>query len=343
MSHHLDSPAARADARLNISDTYVFRGERGTVLVMNVCSDSAGPDAPKGFHPEARYEFKIDSTGDAVEDVTFRLTFGESDADGSQTVELSRLTGAEAADDSATGTVLLAGRTGHELTTDAGLRVWTGRASDPFWMNPAVVEAVGQAFQHGTDVELPHSGSSEVTSLFSGMKVRSIVLEVPDAELLAFTAGRDIGVWGVTALATDAGGWHRINRCGLPMVSPIFAQFDDDLAELLNQTPPADDTRVLSQAITGRVAAVVGARGTASDPEVYGQEVAERLLPDVLPYTVGTPAVFGFARFNGRALTDNAGEVMFSLATDSAVSVGLGKEAVDAPTTSSFPYVAPAG
>ncbi|MER7983331.1 DUF4331 family protein, partial [Streptomyces sp. NPDC095817] len=112
MSHHLDSPAARADARLNISDTYVFRGDRGTVLVMNVCSDSAGPDAPKGFHPEARYEFKIDSTGDAVEDLAYRFTFGAADADGSQTVELSRMAGADAADDSAAGTVLLAGRTG---------------------------------------------------------------------------------------------------------------------------------------------------------------------------------------------------------------------------------------
>ncbi|MFG2544696.1 DUF4331 family protein [Streptomyces sp. NPDC048594] len=343
MSHHLDSPAARADARLNISDTYVFRGDRGTVLVMNVCSDSAGPDAPKGFHPEARYEFKIDSTGDAVEDLVFRFTFGEADANGSQPLELSRLAGAEAADDSAQGTVLIAGSSDRELTTEAGLRVWTGRASDPFWMNPAVVEAVGQAFQHGTDVDVPQPTSPEITSLFSGMKVRSIVLEVPDSELLAFSSGRDIGVWGVTALATDAGGWHRINRCGLPMVSPIFAQFDDALAELLNQTRPSDDVHVLSPEIIGRVAAVVGARGTTSDPQAYGREVAERILPDVLPYKVGTPAVFGFAQFNGRALTDNAGEVMFSLVTDSALSVGLGKEAVDAPTTSSFPYLAPTG
>lgn len=342
MSHHLDSPAARADARLNISDVYVFRGERGTVFVMNVCSDAGGPDAPKGFHPEARYEFKIDSTGDAVENLTYRFSFGPPDEQESQAVELRRLVGEDAGDDAADGTVLLSGTTGRELSTDGGLRVWTGRAGDPFWMNPAVVEAVGQAFQHGTDVDVPAPDADPVKSLFSGQKVRSIVLEVPDAGLVPFTRGKDIKVWGVTALATDAGGWHRINRCGLPMVSPIFAQFDDELAERLNQTAPAQDADTFNEEIAARVAAVVAARGTTSDPHNYGRTVADRVLPDILPYTIGTPAVFGFAKFNGRALNDNAGEVMFSLATDSALAVGLGKEAVDAPSTPYFPYLAPA-
>lgn len=340
MSHHLDSPAARADARLNITDLYVFRGERGTVLAMNVCSDAAGPDAPKGFHPEGRYEFKIDSTGDAVEDVAFRLSFGEADAAGVQAVEVRRLVGADAIDDEANGTMVLAGTTGRVFGAERGLRMWAGRAGDPFWMNPEVVEAVGRAFQNGTDVTLPAAHSDEVTSLFSGQKVRSIVLEVPDDELLSLTHARDIAVWGVTALATDAGGWHRINRCGLPMVSPIFAQFDDELAERLNQTAPVDDIETFGTELTDRVAAVVGIRGTTSDPHGYGQEVAERVLPDILPYTIGTPATFGFAKFNGRALNDNAGEVMFSLATDSALSIGLSKDAVDAPPTPFFPYVA---
>jgi hypothetical protein len=343
MSHHLDSPAARADARLNISDLYVFRGEQGTVFVMNVCSDAAGPDAPKGFHPEARYSFDIDTTGDAVEDLCFRCTFGAPDAAGAQAVEVRRLTGARAADEAAEGTVILTGTTGPALSGEAGARLWAGRAADPFWMNPGAVTAVGHAFQDGTDVDVPAPDGTPASSLFSGLKVWSLVLEVPDAGLLPFTQNQDIRVWGVTELATDAGGWHRVNRCGLPMVSPIFAQFDEELAERLNQTRPADDVATFREEIAGRVAAVVDARGTTADPHHYGRSVADRVLPDILPYRVGTPAVFGFAAFNGRALTDNAGEVMFSLATDSALAVGLGKEAVDAPPTSSFPYVAVAG
>ena len=38
MSHHLDSPLARADVRLDIADLYVFAGQSGTVFVMNVCT-----------------------------------------------------------------------------------------------------------------------------------------------------------------------------------------------------------------------------------------------------------------------------------------------------------------
>ncbi|WP_407154879.1 hypothetical protein [Bradyrhizobium sp. STM 3557] len=65
MSHHLDSPIARQDARLDITDLYCFRGERGTVLIINVCHSIAGQIPTSGFHPEGMYEFKIDLNEDA--------------------------------------------------------------------------------------------------------------------------------------------------------------------------------------------------------------------------------------------------------------------------------------
>jgi hypothetical protein len=34
MSHHLDSPIARQDVRLDITDLFVFRGETGTAFVI---------------------------------------------------------------------------------------------------------------------------------------------------------------------------------------------------------------------------------------------------------------------------------------------------------------------
>jgi hypothetical protein len=42
MSHHLDSPIARQDIRLDITDLYLFRGETGTVFVINVCHSIFG-------------------------------------------------------------------------------------------------------------------------------------------------------------------------------------------------------------------------------------------------------------------------------------------------------------
>ena len=91
MSHHLDSPIARQDIRLDITDLYVFRGETGTVFAINVCHSIFGPIPAPGYHPEGMYEFKIDLNGDAVEDLTYRLKFNERDKDGKQTYTVRRL------------------------------------------------------------------------------------------------------------------------------------------------------------------------------------------------------------------------------------------------------------
>ena len=98
MSHHLDSPIARQDVRLDITDLYCFRGETGTVFVINVCHSIAGDIPVPGYHPKGMYEFKIDLDGDAVEDLTYRFIFDERDAAGKQRFVLRRIAGAEAAD-----------------------------------------------------------------------------------------------------------------------------------------------------------------------------------------------------------------------------------------------------
>jgi hypothetical protein len=69
--------------------------------------------------------------------------------------------------------------------------------------------------------------------------------------------------------------------------------------------------------------------------------VAERLLPDLLPYRIGTPAAFSFAGFNGRTLADNAPEVMYGLVTNSAVPTGLRPEHAAETRQDKFPYVVP--
>jgi len=88
------------------------------------------------------------------------------------------------------------------------------------------------------------------------------------------------------------------------------------------------------------IAAAAGATGTRN-PDAYARIVTERLLPDVLPYQVGTPACFGFAGFNGRALEDNAPEVMYSLVTNTAFQSGLTAASAAETRTSRFPYVVP--
>jgi hypothetical protein len=340
MSHHLDSPIARQDPRLDITDLYVFRGELGTVFVTDHSHSLAGEDIPRGLHPEGKYEFKIDSNGDALEDVTYRFVFGEADSAGVQPYVVRRLAGPEARDDFAEGIVIGEGRTGETLTLPGGSRAWVGKAGDPFWIEPDVLHAVGHAFQDGTKVDLSSWNASEATNLFAGHTVYSIVLEVSDEELLPIAgADRKVDVWAVASLATDAGGWRSINRAGLPMIHPLFTQYNEDLGDRLNENTPCEDIPLYGKALTESIASVVRAYGTSEDPEAYARSVVERILPNVLPYEVGTPAAYGFAGFNGRTLTDNTPDVMFSLASNTPVTLGIGKESVTAKPSSTFPYV----
>jgi hypothetical protein len=340
MSHHLDSPQAREDVRLDITDLYVFRGETGTVLVINVCHSIAGDIPTPGFHPEARYEFKIDTDGDAIEDLAYRVTFGERRADGRQRLVVQRFDGIAVADESAAGEVIVEGLTGETIANSDGLRLWVGRTGDPFWIEPDVLQAVGHAFQDGTTIDLSGWDHQRAHNLFAGHTAYSVVLELPDSALLEHCDDdRRINVWALSRLATDAGGWRQINRVGLPMIHPLFTQFDDDLGDRLNQGVPNQDLETYGDVVIAGIAGVVSAYGTSDDPQAYAETVARRCLPNVLPYIVGTPAAFGFASWNGRSLTDNAPEVMFSIASNTPVSLGIGKESVTAKPSKTFPYV----
>jgi len=343
MSHHLDSPIARQDIRLDITDLYVFRGETGTVFVIDLCHSIFGPIPVPGYHPEGMYEFKVDLDADAVEDLTYRITFDDRDAQGKQRYVVRYLQGADAVKPDAPGVIVAQGTTGETVTTPTGLRVWADKAGDPFWIEPDVLHAVGHAFQDGTRVNLSGWDPSRAKNLFAGHTVYSIVLEVPDKELLAGAGDkRRIGVWAVATLATDAGGWRSINRVGLPMLPPLFAQYNEDLGNRLNAGCPSTDFATYGATVAQSIAGVVAANGTAQDPCAYGEKFAHRIFPNMLPYEVGTPAVFGMAEWNGRSLTDNAPDVMFSIAANAPVSLGIGKESVTSKPSTTFPYVPPA-
>jgi hypothetical protein len=336
MSHHLDSPLAREDTRLDITDVYLFRGTMGTVFVMNSNSSIAGQSYPGQFHPEALYEFKVDTDGDAVEDVTFRVSFGHNDVDGRQAYQVRRLDGASSRDRTAQGVILAQGRTGDHIIGEGGVRVWAGVAGEPFYIDPTVLGAMRKAVANASVVDLTGWNKEKAVNAFANTTVNSIVIEVPDGTFGAAA----IGLWGVTALPTDAGGWRQINRAGQPMIQPIFNPDDGERSSAYNTTQPREDRANYGKLISGLVAGVVAAMGTSADPRAYGESVAALCLPDILRYEVGTPAVFGFAKRNGRPLADNAPEVMFSIVVNAALSDGLNKDTATGTLRPDFPYVA---
>ena len=340
MSHHLDTPLAAQNGQLYIDDLYVFSGDGSTVFIMDVNSNITGVHVKPGFHQEARYEFKVHFDGADFEALTYRVSFGEADSDGRQAMRLHALTGREAREDSATGELVLEGRTG-EPASAGGTRLWAGRIADSFYIDLSLLAKVNGAVKNGTAVDLSAWRPEDAKNSFAGTTVESIVLEVSHQHP-QLKPGARIGVWCATKLATDAGGWRQINRGGHPMMWPIFWPDDIDFSNPADTRHPSQDFNAVGKFIGDQVSAVVAASGTSGDPQGYGQTVARELFPDVLPYVVGTPAIYGFATRNGRTMADNAPEAMLSLVAGTAVPSGLKPSVAKNQREDKFPYVVPA-
>ena len=134
MSHHtipvLISGFPSEDARLDLRpDLFAFPkpGDSSkSILIMNVHPSAGvippGPTTTEPFAPDALYELKIDTNGDAVTDITYRARFS-SGKDGAQTVTLRRLEGSQAAGADDGGEIIVAGAlvstTGEARVTEA--------------------------------------------------------------------------------------------------------------------------------------------------------------------------------------------------------------------------------
>src|SRR5262245_53915568 len=149
MSHHYSGPDfgfPHGDPRLDFTDLYAFPkpGEADkSILIMNVHPSAVvnppGSTTAEPFSPEALYELKVDTDGDAIADIAYRVRFSSS-GDGSQTATLRRVEGAQAAGKGDGGQVIFASApvsTGQDArVTEAGeYRLFAGWRSDPFFID----------------------------------------------------------------------------------------------------------------------------------------------------------------------------------------------------------------
>src|ERR1700726_4171638 len=118
MSHHYSGPNfsfPHGDARLDFADLYAFPkpGDTGkSILIMNVHPSTgenpAGPTTTEPFASEALYELKIDTDGDGVADIAYRVRFSAFER-GVQTAIVHRVDGQQAAGSADGGRVIVDG------------------------------------------------------------------------------------------------------------------------------------------------------------------------------------------------------------------------------------------
>ena len=322
MSHHFDTAIAREDPRLNILDFYLFRGQPGTTVMAITVNPNAGTKAPDTFHQEGLHAFRFDVNDDAREEVTFKIRFGEvghAEGEGpegrrAQTLEVRRATGRDAAEGTE-GEVIASGTTGQIVAGDAGVRIFAGLAPDLFAANLTGNVAYRAALAAGKFApEVFHDG----TNYFQNRNVTAIVMEVP-AQWIGDPAAT-VRAWATVSLCGHAPE-VQVSRWGLPLMTHIFIT-DPAVKDDYNRSLPAADVPRFSQIVAGALARVTQLAGSTDDPAAYAQRVVQRLFPATLPYVLDSAASFGFAGFNGRALTDNVENVMLSLQANTPIDQG---------------------
>jgi hypothetical protein len=318
MSHHYSGPDLgfpHGDARLDLTDLYAFPkpGDSGkSILIMDVHPsvgfNPAGPTTDDPFATEALYELKIDTNGDLVADIAYRVRF-TSDKNGYQTATLRRVEGERAAGTGDDGQIILEGApvsTAREAqVTEAGdYRFFAGWRSDPFFFDTL-----------GALNNLQFTGDD----FFTDKDVCSIVLEVPNS---ALGSGK-MGLWHRT-LDGSSGKWVQADRGALASQS-VFLPGDEGAAYQAGQ--PADDARFIP------VFAHSLEHTGGYTPE-GAKRAAGILLPDILPYDPSKAASYPA---NGRTLRDDAIDVFLPIRTNGKVTrdnVGPHQDLL-----TSFPYV----
>jgi hypothetical protein len=315
MSHHFNSPAAKADGRLNLTDLYVFptSGEF-TTFVMNVGPDAGeGKSSPESLHPDATYDFNIDLDGDLKEDLRYRLAYAE---DGSWTIH--RQLGFNEDRGVAGAQIAQAQAIGETVVLPDGGRIWCGLAADPFVANVAGYFGLMASVANG---QPDYTFFNEPNNKFDGRDVMSIVLELPNRVLGGNS--NHIKVWGsITGLEPD-GEYQQLSRWGMPLAAFSIAGKPGEF-DAFNQAHPFDWSEHEREHAIEYLTKVVSTTSSIANPAIYATDVVDTyVVPVVLPYQIGTPAAFTMGGVNGRTLSDHVYDVLMTRVTNRPISSGF--------------------
>jgi len=221
-SDHADTPAIAAMPGVDLSDVFIFpspTNSNNVVLAMCVhplIPPGGGPSVV--FDPNVLYQFKIDNTGDSVEDLVIQAKFTGTGP--SQQVSISfgkpLMLGTvteQLAPDSVIGTI------NTPFTTSNGLKVFAGAREDPFFFDlaqfltilPDRASPLGPTFTNTSgnavsttpsDPDQPMAGTfrpaGQARDFLKGFNVLAIVVEVPKFDITGGGSGK-IRVWCTTS------------------------------------------------------------------------------------------------------------------------------------------------
>jgi hypothetical protein len=319
MSDHLDSPGPvvltkgddsasigppLGDAKTDITDLYAFlKPDRSgddddedddgitgkSILMLNV--NPLAPALANEFEAGAEYLIKVDTDKDAVEDITFRVTFSPK-VGGRQTGRVERI-------DHDGHKVVIShapvsfGSNPH-VTRHGPYRFFAGLRSDPFFFDLlGFIDDFN--FVNG--------------DFFADKNVFAIVLEVPNRALGRAPAATSL--WARTRIRQN-GVLVNDDRVGRAAINTVF-NHGVDKNIFNNLEPGQDSTALTSEGITFVKSFANTLSALGGSPAL-----ANVLLPDVLNYDYSKPT--DYAKLNGRRLRDDVISISLGLVTNGGLT-----------------------
>ncbi len=302
MSDHKDSDYVDGHPMIDIGDFFLWPGESGGPVFMMSLNPLTDPDprVTSEIHLDAQavYEFKVDLDGDAVADISYKLTV-EGNVP-TQKLTLRKAHGEQAVSNAPVGEVIATGESTAYGAPEAnviecanGERLFVGPRQDPFFFDfRGIVSPVADDLRFALGADgLPSDGSAQDT--FGPTNMTIVALEVPDLK------GKKIGAWSLTSRKEDGKG---LDRCGRPSITAVFlpktptGRNDDyypygELKQPFNETRPDEDRERYGEAFRYRLKQVESDEG-----------LADFFLPDILTLDPAEPQAYP----NGRNLVEDA-------------------------------------
>ena len=348
---HRDAPNMIGDPQADLLDAFAFVNQtNGRVVLAVTCVPFIVPGTTQAFGgPDLLYQFKVDNTGDFVEDVVVQVQFSKPQI-GTPTAPAQQVTvvGPAAVRGKkgrqtdkllrqGAGVNVITGSVNTTLTNTAGdVRVFAGITDDPFFVDfIQVLRVIG--VQGGTP---PVPATRSPLDFFNGLNCATIVVEVPPA-LLKSPESNNINVWATSSRPTstkrssradDRGSrsFVQVERDGLPVINTALIRANNGARkDEFNRLGPATD---IEQFRADAVAELV----KINSDQAYSENLVDTLLlPDVLRLDVTSPAGFP----NGRRPEDDIIDAVLNAASKGAVTSD-GINANDKPFRADFPFFA---
>ena len=306
------------DQPADIADTYAFVNPNDTskVVLGVTVNPYTVPGVNASFSTDILHQIKIDNDGDFVEDLVIQALYEGFDPNQNVTI----LGPAKPVNTGSDNFILRRGGNlglnfpiytgpsdGQVRNADdviPGMRVFSGRADDPFFIDLIFVRSLLGV--------VPPLDREPGIDLFAGLNVSAIMIELPIDAVLSSSGDPIIRVWSTTSRTritgrssrrsnTDIGPWVQIDREGLPVVNAALipaARRDE-----FNRGSPVDDL-----AFAADVQVVLMNLGF--------QDITGVLLPDVL--TLDTTSTEPF--LNGRAPADDFIDVVLGALSGGVVT-----------------------